>query len=445
MGTPLEQIRQKTERFRVSKTGGNALAIGIDLGTSGARAVAMTPSFDIVAQGSARLAEFGPDPRDPSIWWKAVERALIEALAGIDRTSVHAIAIDATSGTLLPVNGDGEPLAAPLMYNDRVEDDELLARIRAVIPAESGAHGATSGLAKALRFQSVPGVTKILHQADWIAGRLAGHFGTTDENNALKTGYDPVERLWPEWIAATGLDMDLLPRVVAPGAPVETIAPDMARAFGLGEEVVIVAGTTDGCASFLATGADRPGDGVTALGSTLTLKLLCDRPIFAPDYGVYSHRINGMWLAGGASNSGGKVLSHFFSAEEIVRLSAAIDPAVLTGLHFYPLLEPGERFPIFDPAFAPRLQPRPASDADFLKAMFEGMAAIEKRGFDRLAGLGADPLQSVRSVGGGAANAQWNAIRQRELQVPLLPAQSTEAAAGAARLALGGLQAVGDL
>lgn len=445
MKTPFEQFQQKSERFRVSEGSGNALAIGIDLGTSGARAVAMTPSFDMVAQGAARLAEFGPDPRDPSIWWKAVERALIGTLAGIDRASVHAIAVDATSGTLLPVDADGEPLAVPLMYDDRVEDDALLARIRAVIPAESGAHGATSGLAKALRFQSVPGVAKVLHQADWIAGRLAGHFGTTDENNALKTGYDPIERRWPDWIAATGLDIRLLPRVVAPGAPVETIAPEMARAFGLGEEVVIVAGTTDGCASFLATGADKPGDGVTALGSTLTLKLLCDRPIFAPDYGVYSHRINGMWLAGGASNSGGRVLSHFFSGEEIARLSAAIDPAVSTGLDFYPLLDPGERFPVFDPAFAPRLEPRPRDDADFLLAMFEGMAAIERLGFARLAELGADPLRSVRSVGGGAANVQWSAIRQRELQVPFLPAQSTEAAAGAARLALGGLQAVGDL
>lgn len=445
MGTAFKQFRQKTGQLRVSEESENALAIGIDLGTSGARAVAMTPSFDIVAQGAARLAEFGSDPRDPAIWWKAVERALMQALAGIDRASVHAIAVDATSGTLLPVAAGGEPLATPLMYNDRVEDDALLARIRAVIPAESGAHGATSGLAKALRFQSVPGVVKVLHQADWITGRLAGHFGTSDENNALKTGYDPVERLWPEWIAATGLDMNLLPRVVAPGAPVEAIAPDMARAFGLGDEVVIIAGTTDGCASFLATGADRPGDGVTALGSTLTLKLLCDRPIFAPDYGVYSHRINGMWLAGGASNSGGKVLSHFFPGDEIVRLSAAIDPAVSTGLDFYPLLEPGERFPVFDPTFPPRLEPRPASDADFLKAMFEGMAAIERQGFVRLAELGADPLRSVRSVGGGAANAQWSAIRQRELQVPLLSARSTEAAAGAARLALGGLQAVGDL
>lgn len=421
------------------------LAIGIDLGTSGARAVVMTPGFEIVAQGAAKLSDFGANPRDPKIWWQAVEVALKAVLVQVDRTWVHAIAVDATSGTLLPVDGEGVPLAEPLMYDDKVGDTAILARIAAVIPAESAAHGATSGLAKALVFQSVPGVAKILHQADWIAGRLAGHFGTTDENNALKTGYDPIDRHWPDWIAATGLKTSLLPRVVAPGAPIETIEPEMARAFGLSEEVEIIAGTTDGCASFLATGADRPGDGVTALGSTLTLKLLCDRPIFAPEFGIYSHRLNGLWLAGGASNSGGKVLSHFFSADEIERLSAAIDPDVSTGLDFYPLLEPGERFPVLDPAWPPRLTPRPADDAGFLQAMLEGISAIEKLGYDRLAELGAPPLHSMRSLGGGASNPAWTAIRQKRLGVPFLSAHSQEAAAGTARLALIGLEAVGDL
>lgn len=421
------------------------LAIGIDLGTSGARAVAMTPSFEIVAQGAAKLSDFGANPRDPRIWWQAVEAALNAVLAQVDRAWVHAIAVDATSGTLLPVDAEGTPLAGPLMYDDKVGDAALLARIAAVIPVESAAHGATSGLAKALVFQDVPGVAKVLHQADWIAGRLAGHFRTTDENNALKTGYDPIDRRWPDWVAATGLNTALLPRVVAPGTPLETIAPEMASAFGLSEEVEIIAGTTDGCASFLATGADRPGDGVTALGSTLTLKLLSDRPIFAPDFGIYSHRLNGMWLAGGASNSGGKVLAHFFSAVDISRLSAEIDANVPTGLDFYPLIEPGERFPVLDPAWPPRLAPRPADDADFLKAMFEGIAAIEKLGYDRLAELGTPPLRSMRSLGGGAANPAWTAIREMRLGVPFLPAHSLEAAAGTARLALIGLEAVGDL
>lgn len=421
------------------------LGIGIDLGTSGARAVAMTPAFEIVAWGAAKLVDFGANPRDPDTWWRAVEAALGRVLEVVDRSHIRALAVDATSGTLLPVDANGAPLAHPLMYDDKVMDAAVLTSVASVIPAESGAHGATSGLAKALSFQFVPGTAKILHQADWIAGRFAGHFSTTDENNALKTGYDPIARRWPDWIASTGLRTELLPRVVAPGGPIETIAPRMAATFGLDADVAVVAGTTDGCASFLATGADRPGDGVSALGSTLTLKLLCDRPIFAPAYGIYSHRINGMWLAGGASNSGGKVLAHFFSGEEIMRLSEQIEPSTASGLEFYPLTKPGERFPVLDPAYPPRLTPRPAHDADFLKAMLEGMATIEKLGYERLAELGAPPLRSIRSLGGGATNPAWTAIRQRLLGAPFLPARSDEAAAGAARLALVGLDAVGEL
>ncbi|TIW93604.1 MAG: carbohydrate kinase, partial [Mesorhizobium sp.] len=170
------------------------LVIGIDIGTSGARAVAMRADFSIAGHSAVPLDRFGRDGRDPKAWWQAVEAALTELLSGIDRAAVRAIAIDGTSGTLLPVDVAGRPLAQPLMYNDKVDDDDILAAIARIAPAASAAHGATSGLAKALRFQSVPGIAAVLHQADWIAGNLSGRFDVSDENNALKTGYDVEAR-----------------------------------------------------------------------------------------------------------------------------------------------------------------------------------------------------------------------------------------------------------
>ncbi|PLU22874.1 carbohydrate kinase, partial [Sinorhizobium medicae] len=207
----------------------------------------------------------------------------------------------------------------------------------------------------------------------------------------------------------------------------------------------VVAGTTDGCASFLATGADRPGDAVSALGTTLTVKMLSDKPLFAPQYGLYSHRIGDMWLAGGASNTGGAVLAAHFETGRIAALSESIDPATDTGLDFYPLLKPGERFPVADPAFLPRMEPRPAEDAEFLKAIFEGIAGVERLAYERLVSLGSPALRSIRTVGGGAKNATWTAIRKRKLAVPFLPVLSEEAAAGAARLALSGAREAGLL
>lgn len=422
-----------------------SLVIGIDLGTSGARAVAMAADGTVLDQAATPMAQVGDNPRSPDVWWAAVEASLSELLGRIDRSAVVAIAVDGTSGTVLPVDGEGRPLAEPLMYNDKVPDAALPGRIAPLIPPASAAHGPTSGLAKALHFQDLPGIARILHQADWISGRLSGRYDVTDENNALKTGYDPVERAWPGWMADTGLNRSLLPGVVAPGDVVGKLTAEIAARFGLSADVLVVAGTTDGCASFLATGASEPGDAVSALGSTLTLKLLSSAPLFAPQYGIYSHRLNGMWLAGGASNTGGKVLAHYFAVADIVRLTPELDPARATGLDFYPLLAPGERFPIFDPHLQPRLSPRPQSDAQFLQGIFEGIAEVERLGYSRLAELGAPPLRSVRSVGGGAANPAWTQIRQSRLAVPFLAAQSDEAAAGTARLALAGARSAGAL
>lgn len=410
-----------------------ALAVGIDVGTSGVRAVALDTGGLPAAEAAVAMAAHGDDPRAPETWWRATQAALAGLAAQIDPARVQAMAVDGTSGTVLPVDAAGRPLATPMMYNDPVEDRTLLDRIAAEAPATSAAHGATSGLAKALVFQRTPGLARVLHQADWIAGRLSGRYDVSDANNALKTGYDPVAGGWPQWIAGTGLDMGLLPEVVAPGTVTGAIATDETPLL---RGTAVVAGTTDGCASFLATGASAAGDGVTALGSSLTIKLLSDAPIFAPEFGIYSHRIGGVWLAGGASNSGGKVLAEHFGRDRLAALSAKIDPESDTGLDYYPLLRPGERFPIANPALPPRLVPRPTDDATWLKAMLEGIASIEALAYRRLAELGGPALRSVRTVGGGARNPAWTRIRARRLGVPFEAAASEEAAAGTARLAL---------
>ncbi|MGB5869837.1 MAG: FGGY-family carbohydrate kinase, partial [Albidovulum sp.] len=250
-----------------------------------------------------------------------------------------------------------------------------------------------------------------------------------------KTGYDPVAGAWPDWVAKI-IDPALLPAIHAPGTAVGRVGKND---FGLQPDCAVVAGTTDGCASFLATGASGAGDGVSALGTTLTIKLLSDQPLFAPQFGIYSHKVLGLWLAGGASNTGGNVLVSEFPGADLAALSADIDPETDTDLGYYPLSRPGERFPINDPDLAPRMGPRPALDADHLKAIFEGIAAIEALAYSRLADLGGPPLRSVRTVGGGAGNPKWTRIRERRLGVPMCEPLSGEAAYGTALLARAGI------
>jgi D-ribulokinase len=415
-------------------------ALGVDIGTSGVRAAILAADGEVVGTASASLASVGDDPTAPEVWWRATLACFARLRADCDLSGIVAVAVDGTSGTMVAVDDSGIPVGAARMYDQPCDDDAILARIDAEAPPDSPARGRTSGLARVLTMQDRPRVRHVIHQADWLGGRLSGHFDRSDENNALKTGYDPVARHWPDWLARTGADLSKLPRVLEPSAPIGPVNED-ARQLGLPPSAIVHAGTTDGCASFLATGASQNGEAVTALGSTLVIKILSEKPIFAPAYGVYSHRLGDRWLVGGASNAGGAVIQHLFPNANLSELSAALKPDEQTGLHFYPLARPGERFPINDPNLTPRLAPRPADEATFFQAVLEGIAEIEALAYRRLGELGAPPLKSVRSVGGGAGNVGWTHIRQRLLGAPFETALSQEACVGTARLLLSCIKA----
>jgi sugar (pentulose or hexulose) kinase len=152
--------------------------------------------------------------------------------------------------------------------------------------------------------------------------------------------------------------------------------------------------------------------------------------------GIYSHRYGDLWLAGGASNTGGQVLKKFFTETRLEELSQKIDPSKSSGLNYYPLLKAGERFPVNDPNLQPRLAPRPGSDVDFLHGLLEGIARIEAKGYQRLAELGAGTVTSIMTMGGGARNDTWTKIRQQILGLPVQASPNIEAAYGAALFAL---------
>jgi sugar (pentulose or hexulose) kinase len=166
------------------------------------------------------------------------------------------------------------------------------------------------------------------------------------------------------------------------------------------------------------------------------LKVLSPTPTSSPRHGVYSQRLGDRWLVGGASNSGGAVLRGFFTDQAMAQLGRQLLPEEPTGLDYYPLPAPGERFPIADPGLAPRLSPRPPEDRLFFQGLLEGIAAIELKGYQLLHALGAPAPTRVLTTGGGARNRAWERIRERALGVPVRAARNQEAAYGAALLAL---------
>ena len=417
----------------------NDHALGIDVGTSGIRACLIDAQGTIRAQTRCDL----PAPQrtaesveqDPLLWHSALFRLLDAMQAQTDLSRVRGIALDGTSGTLLHCASDGTVQTPALMYNDARATREAAA-IAATAPRECGAHGASSGLAKALWLQHhyQLGSGRFLNQADWLTGCLSGHFDRSDENNALKLGYDLSTRRWPDWLEQLGLPHSQLPDIVVPGTRLAPLIPELAARWNM-PHAQVCAGTTDSTAAFIATGAARPGEAVTSLGSTLVLKVLSERPVFAPEYGVYSHRLGDLWLAGGASNSGGAVLSRYFSPARLRELESKLDPQHPTGLDYYPLSARGERFPMNDPQLQPRLTPRPEEDSVFLQGLLEGIARIEQQGYRLLERLGAPYPSCVFTSGGGARNAAWQQLRATCLGVPVSPAVQQDAAYGAALLA----------
>lgn len=427
------------------------LFLGVDIGTSGVRSAVVTAEGGLVSQ--ARAAHPAAAPRndqgvDAEAWWTAVAVCLTAQMAAMkpaDGARICAIAVCGTSGSMVLTDAQARPVTPGLMYDSAGFDAEADA-IAAHAPPGAITRGSNSALARMLRLQRLDPegrATALCHQADFAVARLRGAPGYSDDTNALKTGFDPLTGQWPVWTGAAGLRTELFPKVHRVGALLGRIAPAMAQKFGLPDDLELIAGTTDSVAAFLAAGAAEPGDAVTSLGTTLAVKLLSPARIDDAGRGIYSHRIGEAWLAGGASNTGGGVLASLFSDEEIARLSEGIDPARPTGLDYYPLRSPGERFPVNDPALAPRMTPRPESDATFLQGLFEAMARIEAEGYAALADLGGPTPRRILTAGGGARNAVWTEIRQRAMNrafpggaAPSVgSAEDAEASVGMARLA----------
>lgn len=415
--------------------------LGIDVGTSGVRSCVIDAAGAVLATVRTPL----PAPRrlgaaveqDPMLWWSALNDNLDTLKTQTDLARVAAVCLDATSSTLLLCDAHGTPLTPALMYND-ARATAAAGHIAALAPANTAARGASASLAKLLWLLETPAARQAsvaLHQADWLLGRLCGEFRHSDENNALKLGYDPLARRWPDWLEQLPIPASLLPSVSPPGTRIGRVTQDACRRWGFSADARALSGTTDSTASFIATGATR-GEAVTALGSTLVLKVSAGKPVVAPELGVYSHRLGEGWLVGGASNSGGAVLQQLFSDADIARYTQQLQPGDPTGLDYYPLPAPGERFPSNDPQLEPRLTPRPADDARFFQAILEGITAIEVQGYRVLAELGAPTPARVYTTGGGATNSGWQAMRAQALGVPVVAAKHQEAAYGTALLAL---------
>ena len=269
------------------------LYLGLDFGTSGARAVVIDSNLRVKVQ-TKYIWETTEENKLPHVWQKALF-SLISNIPQEMRRKIRAIAIDGTSATVLLCDGDGKPVTEALLYNDS-RGVAMMNKLKSIAPSNHPVISVTSSLAKLLWLaENTSGLNQtyyFLHQADWLGFLLHGKLGVSDYNNVLKLGYDVGNLSYPDWLndfvkSLVGKNIQL-PEVVTPGATVGIVTTQIVNNFDFSPECIVCGGTTDSIAAFIASGANTPGEAVTSLGSTLVLKLLSHTRVDNSKYGIYS-------------------------------------------------------------------------------------------------------------------------------------------------------------
>ena len=384
---------------------------GLDFGTRCARISIINAKKKLIYSNSVR---YDYNLKNPSSWIDSCEKLLISLPLDIKR-NIFNLAISGNFETLTAFNLRGDTLGEAITFSQFCNVNEKLIESKTI--GSDHLQSLHSRLAKELKLINKYGENILLrYQSDFITGWFLKDWSFGEEGNNLRLGWDLIRESWPinylnnSW-------QKCLPLIIESGKIMGQIDSQLAERFNLNNKIQIISGTTNSNAAFLSAGLEAK-EGLTILGTTIVVKKINKTPIKGK--GITSHRVCGDWICGGASNAGCGVLSKFFSDSEIEELSRQINTSKETSLNLLPLNSRGERFPINNPFLEPILSPRPVSDALYLHALFEGLARIEQKGWEKLYELTGSLPKRIVTVGGGSKNPQWRTIREKIIKIPIV-------------------------
>ncbi|QNL50442.1 FGGY-family carbohydrate kinase [Olivibacter sp. SDN3] len=424
----------------------NAYVIGIDIGTQGVRTAVVDATGDIIASTSKsfELTERSREEQSPLMWWEhtitALKELLHQASSSIDLQAIKAIAATSTSGTVIPIDIEGNPLHDALMYSDKRSAEEgEYCRVIAQKYCEEGfnAFNTSCGLPKIRWFtkhfpEKVGTINQWIHAADFITGRLSGIYDVTDYTNALKTGFDITNLQWPGYLKKHLVSQSTwLQRVVASGTVIGALQPKLAHKLNLAS-VAIVVGITDGCASQMASGAISPGDWNTTIGTTMVIKGVTKEALRDPEGRIYNHRHpEGFWMPGGASNTGADWISTDYEQVDLASLNEQAAKLTPTSYLSWPLKQVGERFPFISPQ-ARGFSVKNLSKIEQYTSNMEGVAYLERYAYELIEKLSSEKVIAVFTAGGGSNSDTWLRIRSNVLNKPVYRCKEASGVLGAA-------------
>ena len=438
------------------------LLLGIDLSTTGAKALLIDSEGGVVSSATTPLSLSTPHPlwseQEPGDWWQAtttsIQRALAEA--NLSGSAIQAIGLTGQMHGLVLLDERLEVLRPAILWNDQrcgEQCDEIRARVGPERLIQVTGNDALTGLTapKILWVeQHEPEIHKrarhVLLPKDYIRYRLTGKLAMDKADGSGTMLFDLVQRDWSAGILnALNIPPEWLPKTFEGDQITGEITGEAAAATGLQAGTPVVAGGGDQAAQGIGVGAIRPGILAVTLGTSGVVFAATDSPLIEPRGRLHAfcHALPDRWHLMGVMLSAAGSLQWYRDAlapqagfEEIVEEASHV-PAGSDGLLFLPYLS-GERTPHPDPLargswVGLTLRHR---RGHLTRAVLEGVAFGLKDIFSLMQGVGLGAIDQVRISGGGARSTLWRQILADILGVELVTVNTTEGAAyGAALLA----------
>lgn len=429
--------------------------LGIDIGTSGVKAVLMDEAGMVVEIATSALSVSRPhdlwSEQDPADWWAATN----SAVSDLDLKKRHAVKAVGLSGqmhgaTLL--GNDDRALRPAILWNDGRSAEQCAALEKDVpdlgqITGNRAMPGFTAPKLQWVR-ENEPGIfaqiRTVLLPKDYVRLRMTGERASDMSDSAGTLWMDVGKRNWSDvMLEATALNRGHMPKLYEGNEVTGHLRAELAEAWGMAR-VPVVAGGGDNAAGAVGVGVVRPGDAFLSLGTSGVLFLANGGYTPNPAGGVHSfcHALPGRW------HQMSVILSAASCVDWTVRLCglpdagslfAAIEArgeAAFTEV-FLPYLS-GERTPHNDPNAKGVLfgLTHESDTAAIGQAVLEGVAFAFRDGMDALTDSGAH-IDSITVIGGGAKSYYWGKILSSVLGRPLVYRDGGEVgpAYGAARLA----------
>jgi xylulokinase len=448
------------------------LFLGIDVSTTGAKALLMDSSGEVVSTATTPLPLSTPRPlwseQDPHDWWEGIVRSIRAALthAGATGAEVKAVGLTGQMHGLTLLDAAGEVLRPAILWNDQrtgAQCDEIRRRLgkhRLIqITGNDALTGFTAPKILWVR-EHEPKVyaraAHILLPKDYIRYRLTGAYGCDKAGGAGTILFDLQARDWsPEVLDALEIPLEWLPPTFEGPEISSTVSAAAARLTGLQAGTPVVGGGGDQAAGAVGGGAVEPGIVSLVLGTSGVVFATTGAPFIEPEGRLHAfchsvpdtwHLMGVMLAAAGSLQWYRDTLAPGLGFDDLLAPAAHVAPGA-EGLLFLPYLT-GERCPYPDPlaraAFV-GLTLRHGKP-HMTRAVLEGVAFGLRDSMELVKEAGLGQIAQVRLSGGGAKSKLWRQILADVLGEELVTVNTTEGAAfGAAVLASVGAGAWPDV